>query len=548
MKRLSTEDGDGEDDGVKPSESITSPIHVTAASTEEVQVAQQRTAERKMSDKDQEPPAAGTSIILPRPDNSEKKGFTFGQTPDLIGDNQAPVPVSQTTHAMKDTKQNKGIEVLSSDAPQPFDLAAQDDSALREKEKMKANDQALSGGTTSETSTQEETVRASPQALGESISLPCLDEESQIASPRLDSVDRLTSRQTQITAETAATTISGDTIFDAYSQRASAVRFTEGGDIFIPEATLVEESMKEDIPSAEIVEPERYSVTVAGKKINIAGVVGLVALVIIILAVALSVSLTRPSLSSTVPTSPPTIPPTSSPTTQFYSSLVQRIYGDDIGQQDLDQDRQEAMSWLEQDQASTSVSLSDEQLRERYALALLYFVTNANSNWYDSINFLSDEHVCSWRIKRSGEKKGVLLCNEDERVQQLVLYANSLESTIPMELKYLTEMEVLKLDSNRMGSTIPSALGSLSRLEELVLYSNAFSGNVPNSFKSLHNLTTLHLSDNVFEGPLLEVGKMVNLRTFRVDGNNFSGSIPESFGDLYLGMFLVSLFNGLSIW
>jgi Leucine-rich repeat (LRR) protein len=106
-----------------------------------------------------------------------------------------------------------------------------------------------------------------------------------------------------------------------------------------------------------------------------------------------------------------------------------------------------------------------------------------------------------------------------------------------MELKYLTEIEVLRLDSNRIESSIPSALGSLSKLSELVLYRNALTGYLPKSFSNLVNLTTLHLSDNIFSGPLLDVDSISNLRTFRVDGNNFSGTIPKAFGGVYLGRF-----------
>jgi hypothetical protein len=114
-------------------------------------------------------------------------------------------------------------------------------------------------------------------------------------------------------------------------------------------------------------------------------------------------------------------PTTSSPTSQYYSSLVQTIYGDNIEQIDFNQDRKAAMQWLEQDQVDASAPLSDVELRERYTLALLYFATNAAGSWYDDINFLSQGHVCTWRLKRSGEKKGALLCDENDRILQLAL-------------------------------------------------------------------------------------------------------------------------------
>jgi hypothetical protein len=114
-----------------------------------------------------------------------------------------------------------------------------------------------------------------------------------------------------------------------------------------------------------------------------------------------------------------------------------------------------------------------------------------------------------------------------------------------MELKYLTEIEALRLDSNRIESSIPDAFGSFSKLSELILYSNAMTGYLPATFSNLGNLTTLHLSDNIFSGPLLDVDTISNLRTFRIDGNNFSGTIPQAFGSVYLGTFsLYILYRG----
>ena len=169
---------------------------------------------------------------------------------------------------------------------------------------------------------------------------------------------------------------------------------------------------------SEVVVPEKYSLTIAGKNVHV-GVLLLICILIITLVVGLSVSLTRPPPQ--VSQMPSVSPTTSSPTSQFYSSLVQTIYGDDIEQIDFNQDRKAAMQWLERDQLDASTSLPDVELRERYTLALLYFATNAAGSWYDDINFLSQGHVCAWRLKRSGEKKGALLCDENDRILKLAL-------------------------------------------------------------------------------------------------------------------------------
>jgi hypothetical protein len=417
FKRLSTkEDPDCEDDEFGSPDIRTavveSPRHDDA-------VEEQRTIELKLSDKQQSP-----DLVNPTNDrSSEKKAVHFGPLLDMIDDNEAPVPISQTAHAtIKDTKTNTGLEVLGSDAPPPFEASFHDDSVLREKEKMKESEKEANlhshagddcgGSSDSNIDDRAPDTRAAPHTtLEESISHPCIDEEMQMFPTRV------TSRQTETTTPTS---MSAETIFDAYSQRASTVRYTEGDQIFIPEATIVEDSIKEDIPAAEVVVPESYSLTIAGKKVHAVALVA-IAIVFIILTVGLSVSLTRPPRVNQMPTQYPTIQPSLNPTSEFYSSLAQTIYGDDLDQVEINEDRRSALIWLEQDQANTSSILSDDELRERYALSLLYFISNIDGGWYDDVNFLSDDHVCSWRMKRSGEKKGVLLCDEDDKVLQLSL-------------------------------------------------------------------------------------------------------------------------------
>jgi hypothetical protein len=397
------------------------PARLSGSSLQEPAEKDQRNMNLNVSDKDQAPNAASVAamaIIAPGQSNSEKKSVWFAPSVEAIDDNEAPIPVSQTDHASKDAKSNKGLEVLdTAAAPEPFVADSNDDSAMKEKEKVLQNEQPASRGIAVDdnvNASEAATLSTVPRsALEESISLPEIDEEMQI------SPTRLTSHQMETTVTTAATTLSGETIFDAFSQRASTMRYTEGDDIVIPEATLVEDSIKEDIPSAEVVVPERYSVTVAGKKLH-AGFLAIVIILVAVLTISLSVSLTRKS-SSKMPTQSPTMPPTSSPTSGFFSALFQRVYGDDIEYKDLNEDRRIAMSWLEQDQSNAPNALTDEELRERYALSLLYFISNAEGSWFDDINFLSEDHICTWRMKRSGEKKGVLFCDEDGRVVQLEL-------------------------------------------------------------------------------------------------------------------------------
>ena len=155
-----------------------------------------------------------------------------GKTSRLTLDttNNAPVPVAQTICATKEeVKEKSRPEVLDSVAPQPLEASSHDDSLLREKEKMtKHNVQIVI-----------QSSEPSPRSLEGIVSRPSIDEERQI----------LTLESNSPRSETTRTT-APSTIVDAFSERASEVRYTEDTEIFIPEATIVEEPDKEDIPAA----------------------------------------------------------------------------------------------------------------------------------------------------------------------------------------------------------------------------------------------------------------------------------------------------------
>ncbi|KAL7521704.1 hypothetical protein ACHAWX_006382 [Stephanocyclus meneghinianus] len=110
-----------------------------------------------------------------------------------------------------------------------------------------------------------------------------------------------------------------------------------------------------------------------------------------------------------------------------------------------------------------------------------------------------------------------------------------------MELSFLSELQVLRLDSNRIESTIPDDIGSLSMLSQLILNGNGLTGTIPKSIVNLGNLTDIYLSDNILRGNLFDVETFRNLREFRVDGNILTGEIPSSFADIgFLDFFQIN--------
>ncbi|XP_015874575.2 LRR repeats and ubiquitin-like domain-containing protein At2g30105 [Ziziphus jujuba] len=72
--------------------------------------------------------------------------------------------------------------------------------------------------------------------------------------------------------------------------------------------------------------------------------------------------------------------------------------------------------------------------------------------------------------------------------------ANNKLTGLPVEIKFLTQLEVLKANNNRI-STIPACIGDCNALTEVDLSSNLLSA-LPDTFGNLRNLKSLHLGNN----------------------------------------------------
>jgi len=68
--------------------------------------------------------------------------------------------------------------------------------------------------------------------------------------------------------------------------------------------------------------------------------------------------------------------------------------------------------------------------------------------------------------------------------------------------------------------------------ETLYINDNEFSGELPTEMGELR-LTILHAQNNRFDGEIIdELFASIGLMALRLDGNNFSGPLSESVGDL----------------
>jgi len=130
----------------------------------------------------------------------------------------------------------------------------------------------------------------------------------------------------------------------------------------------------------------------------------------------------------------------------------------------------------------------DEELMERYSLAVLYFSTllkNKASIWLDVEN-----SACQW--------EGIM-CEGSKSVTHIDLGGLGLEGIIPSEIICLSNLKQLDFANNAISGTIPVELASLSNLELLYLHENKMEGEVDPKicdlrFKSLeHFVVDCHI-------------------------------------------------------
>lgn len=133
-------------------------------------------------------------------------------------------------------------------------------------------------------------------------------------------------------------------------------------------------------------------------------------------------------------------------------------------------------------------------------------------------------------------------------LQNLFLSDNQLTGSIPTSLSKLTSLSAMSLNANHLDGELPDAFDSLVGLVNFDISSNNFSGVLPPSVKNMSSLTTLRIQDNQLSGtldylqdlPLKDLNvennlfsgpvppKLLNIPTFKMDGNPFNTTIAPS--------------------
>ncbi|KAH7681542.1 L domain-like protein [Dioscorea alata] len=105
-----------------------------------------------------------------------------------------------------------------------------------------------------------------------------------------------------------------------------------------------------------------------------------------------------------------------------------------------------------------------------------------------------------------------------------------LKGTLSGDVDQLTELKSLDLSSNtQLGGSVTPNIGRLTKLTTLILASCSFTGNIPDELGNLEQLSFLALNSNKFTGRLpASLGRLANLYWLDIAENQLTGPLPIS--------------------
>ncbi|MBP8259186.1 MAG: fibronectin type III domain-containing protein [Verrucomicrobia bacterium] len=170
---------------------------------------------------------------------------------------------------------------------------------------------------------------------------------------------------------------------------------------------------------------------------------------------------------------------------------------------------------------------------ERAALIALYLATGGD-NWTDHSGWRKESDPTEFSVPGT-ECYWAGVWAVGGHVGMLLLFSNNLTGSLPPEIGYFPQLEVLELDGNPgLTGPLPSTLGNLGSLEHLsVSWNDGLTGSLPSSLGQLGNLIRLYASSTSLSGPIPpELGDLPQLDQLSLGYSQFSGAIPPEIGNI----------------
>ncbi|CAB9512851.1 Leucine Rich Repeat (Partial), partial [Seminavis robusta] len=287
------------------------------------------------------------------------------------------------------------------------------------------------------------------------------------------------------------------------------------------------------------------------------GLVILIAVIIILVTVLVPSGGESSNDEEDTPTSMPSSNPSEAPTTldQYYLSLLpedtqQKIMEDVQSLQSL------AFQWLlddmielDDDYSNNNSSVFMNRIKQRFALATIYYATGGNI-WAHNDNWLNHTvHECEWFTRSEFALKSKIAflytgflqefqlptskCDTHTGIyEHLWLDQNNLVGSLPEELYMLTTLKTLSMGFNMLVGPLSTLLGQMTALQGLAFANSDHGGTIPSEFGLLTALTILGLPGINLQGSIpTEVWQLTNLSSFFLNFNDgLRGSIPTEIG------------------
>jgi Leucine-rich repeat (LRR) protein len=120
------------------------------------------------------------------------------------------------------------------------------------------------------------------------------------------------------------------------------------------------------------------------------------------------------------------------------------------------------------------------------------------------------------------------------KLEVLQLDMNSLQGSLPMGLFMLTNLQDLNLEQNRkIAGRLDAALGNWARMEALSISHTNVQSRIPAEVRFLTNLRVLRMASTQLSGIIpSEIALLTKLNHLDLSGSKFRRSIPKGLGNL----------------
>jgi hypothetical protein len=214
-------------------------------------------------------------------------------------------------------------------------------------------------------------------------------------------------------------------------------------EIPVAEATEVKPYTEDHPPTSSSSDDRRKVCSVS--QTSFFCVLGSIVFLVVVAGVVAGVVLATNDEDAAPTASPSISAPTTEPTAApiFISVQLQALVASispDNGEalKNTSSPQYQALTWLvssgrNSNSSNTSYVGYAQKMAQRYVCAVLYYSTNGDG-WAENNGWLSEDDECGWLTRAAGG----IICDENNKIQSLVLYSNNLAGTIPPELSLLS--------------------------------------------------------------------------------------------------------------